>query len=114
MAARPFRKVFHNQRMAHPQQPFEVSRVPRKAAGDTKTVRSPGVFQQPARIPAPLTATVLRMLKALILPLAVLAALGSPTAAFGRDTQLPPAVSRVMTQVGIPSSSVSIHVRDAG
>ena len=42
-----------------------------------------------------------------------LAALAFHSLALARDSQLPPAVQRVMNRVGIPASGVSIYVRDA-
>jgi serine-type D-Ala-D-Ala carboxypeptidase/endopeptidase (penicillin-binding protein 4) len=46
--------------------------------------------------------------------LAVLAALSMPVLAHARDAQLPPAVARAMSSVGVPARDVSIYVRDAG
>ena len=43
---------------------------------------------------------------------ALVASLFAPTT-FGRDAQLPPVVASVMSKVGVPASSVSIHVREA-
>jgi D-alanyl-D-alanine carboxypeptidase/D-alanyl-D-alanine-endopeptidase (penicillin-binding protein 4) len=43
-----------------------------------------------------------------------LAAFGVQPLAYARDSQLPPAVQRVMSRVGIPARNVSIYVRDAG
>lgn len=52
------------------------------------------------------------MLKPLI-ALAALYAIVFHPLALARDSQLPPAVSRVMNRVGIPAKNVSIYVRDA-
>jgi serine-type D-Ala-D-Ala carboxypeptidase/endopeptidase (penicillin-binding protein 4) len=48
-----------------------------------------------------------------VLPLAALVATLTALGVHARDTQLPPAVARTMSQVGVPASSVSIHVREA-
>jgi len=53
-----------------------------------------------------------RMLKPLVALVALVAVVFHPLA-LARDSQLPPAVSRVMTRVGIPAKDVSIYVRDA-
>jgi D-alanyl-D-alanine carboxypeptidase/D-alanyl-D-alanine-endopeptidase (penicillin-binding protein 4) len=45
--------------------------------------------------------------------ISVLAALTVQPLAHARDSQLPPAVQRVMNRVGIPARNVSIYVRDA-
>ncbi|HWK50770.1 MAG TPA: D-alanyl-D-alanine carboxypeptidase, partial [Steroidobacter sp.] len=52
------------------------------------------------------------MLKPLVALVALVAVVFHPPA-LARDSQLPPAVSRVMTRVGIPAKDVSIYVRDA-
>ncbi|WP_161966173.1 D-alanyl-D-alanine carboxypeptidase/D-alanyl-D-alanine endopeptidase [Steroidobacter cummioxidans] len=52
------------------------------------------------------------MLKPLVALVALVAVVFHPLA-LARDSQLPPAVSRVMTRVGIPAKDVSIYVRDA-
>lgn len=52
------------------------------------------------------------MLKSLI-ALAALFAVAFHPLALARDSQLPPAVLRVMSRVGIPAKNVSIYVRDA-
>jgi D-alanyl-D-alanine carboxypeptidase/D-alanyl-D-alanine-endopeptidase (penicillin-binding protein 4) len=44
----------------------------------------------------------------------VLAALAIQPPAHARDSQLPPAVQRVMGRMGIPARNLSIYVRDAG
>src|SRR5688572_9989026 len=44
----------------------------------------------------------------------VLAAFAVHPPAHARDSQLPPAVQRVMNRAGIPARNVSIYVRDAG
>lgn len=55
------------------------------------------------------------MLKTLAAPAAIiaLAAFTFQPPARARDSQLPPAVQRVMNRVGIPARNVSIYVRDA-
>lgn len=52
------------------------------------------------------------MLKPLVALVALAAVVVHPLA-LARDSQLPPAVARVMTRVGIPARNVSIYVRDA-
>jgi serine-type D-Ala-D-Ala carboxypeptidase/endopeptidase (penicillin-binding protein 4) len=41
-------------------------------------------------------------------------AISLPAYAYARDAQLPPAVTRAMSSVGVPARDVSIYVRDAG
>ncbi|HEY0681553.1 MAG TPA: D-alanyl-D-alanine carboxypeptidase/D-alanyl-D-alanine-endopeptidase [Steroidobacter sp.] len=53
------------------------------------------------------------MLKTLVALAALIAAAFHPLAR-ARDSQLPPAVLRVMNKVGIPAKNLSIYVRDAG
>src|SRR5688572_13883617 len=53
------------------------------------------------------------MLKTLVALVALIAAAFHPLAR-ARDSQLPPAVQRVMNKVGIPAKNLSIYVRDAG
>jgi serine-type D-Ala-D-Ala carboxypeptidase/endopeptidase (penicillin-binding protein 4) len=56
------------------------------------------------------------MPKSLAAPAALLALAASAFSPLthARDSQLPPAVQRVMSRVGIPARNVSIYVRDAG
>lgn len=49
----------------------------------------------------------------LLVALAALVAIGFHPHALARDSQLPPAVLRVMNRVGIPAKNLSIYVRDA-
>src|SRR5687767_1155536 len=53
-----------------------------------------------------------RMFKPLV-ALAALVAVSLHPLALARDSQLPPAVLRVMNRVGIPAKNLSIYVRDA-
>jgi D-alanyl-D-alanine carboxypeptidase/D-alanyl-D-alanine-endopeptidase (penicillin-binding protein 4) len=57
---------------------------------------------------------MLKTLAALAAIVISLAAIAIPPLAHARDPQLPPAVQRVMSRVGIPTRNVSIYVRDAG